>query len=517
MLPIIAAVVAALLGVGVTYALLTAKGQSREAEAKATLAESERRLLAADSDLAERAHRLQLEAREEVQREVQRLRETIETEAAERRRDLKETERRLRERESQMDRRMKNMDVREKTLSQRDEETQQRLEEAKAVVAQQKLELERVAQMPQAEAREILLERVAEEARVEMAHVVRRIEEEARDNAETKARKIITMAIQRCAVDQTTESSVSVVPLPSDEIKGRIIGREGRNIRTFEQLSGCDLVIDDTPEAVVISSFDPVRREVARIALMNLVNDGRIHPARIEDMLEKATAEVNVKMREAAERATADANVRLPKPMLEIFGRLLYRTSYGQNILKHSVEVSTIAASIAAELGADVQVSKRAALLHDLGKALDHQQEGTHVDLGVETMRRYRESEAVIAAAGEHHLDVGAMTSLESVIVQVADAISSSRPGARRESVDTYIKRLENLERIAESFTGVEKSFAIQAGREVRIVVKPEQVDDLSALRMARDVSQRIQEEMTYPGEIKVTVIRETRAVDYAK
>ncbi|HVF10474.1 MAG TPA: ribonuclease Y, partial [Abditibacteriaceae bacterium] len=421
------------------------------------------------------------------------------------------------ERETQMDRRLKNMDSREKTIAQRDEEAQQRLEEAKAVVAQQKQELERVAQMAQTEARELLLQRVADEARTEMDHVVRRIEEEARENAEVKARKIITMAIQRCAVDQTTESCVSVVPLPSDEIKGRIIGREGRNIRTFEQLSGCDLVIDDTPEAVVISSFDPVRREVARIALMNLVNDGRIHPARIEDMLEKATSEVNVKMREAAERATADANVRLPKPMLEIFGRLLYRTSYGQNILKHSVEVSTLAASIAAELGADVQVAKRAALLHDLGKAIDQQQEGTHVELGVEVMRRYREAEAVIVAAGEHHLDPSAMTSLESVIVQVADAISSSRPGARRESVDTYIKRLENLERIAESFTGVEKSFAIQAGREVRIVVRPEQVDDLSALRMARDISQRIQEEMTYPGEIKVTVIRETRAVDYAK
>jgi len=510
-------VIAAVIALGVGYAVATAGSKSKTAEADSALAEAKKRVADVDSNLATRQHELELESRDKVQREVERLRETIEKETAERRNELKENERRLRERETQVDRRVKNLDNREKQLEQRDVDTQQQLDNAAALVAQQKGELERVAQLPTNEARELLLQRVAEEARTEMDHVVRRIEEEARDKAEEKARKIIALAIQRCAVDQTAETSVAVVPLPSDEVKGRIIGREGRNIRTFEQLSGTDLVIDDTPEAVVISCFEPVRREVARVALMNLVNDGRIHPARIEDMLEKARAEVATKMREAAEAATADANVRLPKPLLEVFGRLLYRTSYGQNIMKHSVEVSTIAASIAAELGANVNVAKRAALLHDIGKALDHEHEGTHIDLGMEVMRRHRETEAVVLAAGEHHMDIAAMSSLEAVIVQIADAISSARPGARRENVETYIKRLQNLERIADSFQGVEKSFAIQAGREVRIIVRPEQVDDLTSLRMARDVAQRIQEEMTYPGEIKVTVIRETRAVDYAK
>lgn len=514
---VIAGVVCLAIGLGIGYVLVTSSMKGKAAEADTALAEAKKRVADVDSNLATRQHELEVESRDKVQREVERLRETIENETAERRRELKEGERRLRERETQVDRRAKNLDNREKQLDQRDTETQKQLEAAGVLVQQQKTELERVAQLPTAEARELLLQRVAEEARSEMDHVVRRIEEEARDRAEEKARKIIALAIQRCAVDQTAETSVAVVPLPSDEVKGRIIGREGRNIRTFEQLSGTDLVIDDTPEAVVISCFEPVRREVARVALMNLVNDGRIHPARIEDMLEKARAEVTQKMREAAESATAEANVRLPKPLLEVFGRLLYRTSYGQNILKHSVEVSTIAASIAAELGANVNVAKRAALLHDIGKALDHEHEGTHIDLGMEVMRRHRESEAVVQAAGEHHMDIAAMSSLEAVIVQVADAISSARPGARRENVETYIKRLQNLERIADSFQGVEKSFAIQAGREVRIIVRPEQVDDLTSLRMARDVAQRIQEEMTYPGEIKVTVIRETRAVDYAK
>jgi ribonuclease Y len=515
--PYLVSAVVGLLGIAIGCFAMVQLLKGKTEEATRAVAEAKKVSDHAESNIEARHRELQLEAREQVQGEVARLREAIEKETTERRAELKENERRLREKESNLDRRLRSLDQKEKGLTQREEEIDTRIEEAKQLVAQQKLELERVAQMPQAEAREILLQRVAEEARNEMAHVVRRIEEEAREDAEMKARKIITLAIQRCAVDQTAETAVSVVPLPSDELKGRIIGREGRNIRTFEQLSGCDLIIDDTPEAVVISSFEPVRREIARIALSNLVNDGRIHPARIEDMLNKAKAEVQQKMREAAERATTEAGVRLPKPMLEIFGRLLYRTSYGQNILKHSVEVATLAASIAAELGADVQTAKRAALLHDLGKALDHDQEGTHVDLGVEVMRRHKESEAVITAAAEHHLDVHSMSSIESVIVQIADAISSSRPGARRENVETYIKRLQNLERIADSFNGVEKSYAIQAGREVRIVVRPDQVDDVSSLKMAREVAQRIQEEMTYPGEIKVTVIREMRSVDYAR
>jgi ribonuclease Y len=517
------AIITLVLGLAAGAAIFSAIVRGRSREAQSTLLDAQRKLAEVEIDLAKRHQQLQLEAREETQREVSRLRELIEKEAAERRQEAKEAENRIRERESQLERRIKGLegrekglDSREKSLNSKEGEINRRLKEADSIFDAQKVELERVAALSQAEAKEILLARVGEEARSAMSSVVAKIEEETREKAEEKARKIIAMAIQRCAVDQTSETAVSVIPLPSEEIKGRIIGREGRNIRTFEQLSGVDLIIDDTPEAVVVSCFDPVRREIARIALASLVQDGRIHPARIEEVINRAKSEVQVKMREAAERACSDANVRLNRPMMEVFGRLLYRTSYGQNILKHSVEMARIASSIAAELGADVQVAKRAAFLHDIGKALDHDHEGTHVDLGVELMRRHRESEAVIKAAGEHHMDVAQMSSLESVIVQIADAISSARPGARRENVEIYMKRLEDLERIADSFKGVEKSYAIQAGREVRIVVRPDQIDDLGAMRLARDVAQRVHDEMTYPGEIKITVIRETRAQDIA-
>ncbi len=515
------ALAACLVGVAVTYLVVTAQSKTRAVEVSTALAEAERRSAQADTSIETRHKELQIEAREQVQREVALLRETIEKETADRRQEIKEGEQRLRERESQMERRAKNLDARDKAIEAQEAEAKKHLQEAQLTVQtsrdEQKRELERVARLPVAEAREILLQRVEEEVREEMSRVARRIEESVREDAERNARKVLALAIQRCAVDQTAETAVSVVPLPSDELKGRIIGREGRNIRTFEQLSGCDLIIDDTPEAVVVSCFEPMRREIARLALVNLVNDGRIHPARIEDMLNKARLDVQQRMREAADKATAEAHVRLSKPLLEVFGRLLYRTSYGQNILKHSVEVSGIAASIAAEIGADAQLCKRAGLLHDIGKALDQEHEGTHIELGEELLRRNREPEPVIRAAMEHHMDIGAMTSLEAVIVQIADAISSSRPGARRENVETYIKRLQNLERIGDSFQGVEKTFAIQAGREVRIIVKPDQLDDLLSLRLARDVAQRIQEEMTYPGEIKVTVIREMRSVEYAR
>lgn len=514
---LIVIVVVGLLGIGIGYVVVTLLSRNQSEQARTALQDAQKRAADFDTSIAARTKELEIEAREKVQEEVAKLRETIERETADRRREIKENEKRLRDRESQLDRRVRNLDNKEKQLATREEEIEKRLQEASTLVEQQRGELERVAQLPAEQAKEILLTRVAEEAREEMNHVARRIEEEAKERAEERARKIITFAIQRCAVDQTAETAVAVVPLPSDELKGRIIGREGRNIRTFEQMAGVDLIIDDTPEAVVVSCFEPVRREIARVALSNLVNDGRIHPGRIEEMLEKARAEVQQKMREAAEAATAEAHIRLPKGLLEVFGRLLYRTSYGQNILRHSVEVSTLAAGIAAEVGANVNVAKRAALLHDIGKALDHEHEGTHIDLGSEVLRRYRESEAVIQAAEEHHLDPTSMSSLEAVIVQIADAISSARPGARRENVEIYIKRLENLERIANSFNGVEKSFAIQAGRELRIVVKPEQVDDLTALKMSREVAQRIQDEMTYPGEIKVTVIRETRSVEFAR
>ncbi len=478
--------------------------------------EATRKLAELESDLGRRQAELRVEAREEIQREIAKLRDGIEADAADRRAQLKESESRLNDREGRLERRAREVEARDKTLGARAQQLDQKTAEADELIAARGAELERVARLSEGEAKELLLERVAAEARDSMAGVAARIEEEARDRAEERARKIIVMAIHRCAVDQTSESAVSVVPLPTEDLKGRIIGREGRNIRTFEQLSGTDLIIDDTPEAVMVSCFDPVRREIARQALADLVADGRIHPARIEEVLARAKTDITAKMREAAENACSEANVRLPKPMMEVVGRLLYRTSYGQNILKHSVEMAKIAATIAVEVGADVAVAKRAAFLHDIGKALDHDHEGSHVELGVELMKRHRESDAVVRAAGEHHMDTGQMSSLESVIVQIADMMSSARPGARRENVEIYMKRLAELERIADSFEGVEKSYAIQAGREVRIVVKPERVDDLAALRLARDVARRVQDEMTYPGEIKITVIRETRASEVA-
>ena len=509
-----------LVGIGAGAALLLSltrgKAQQQSALHDAQQRESQRKLAELESDLARRKAELKLEAREEIQREVARLRDGMEAETAERRAEIKDFEARLRERETRLDKRIKDVENRDKNLGARAEQLELKIGEADDLIVSRHAELERVAQLSAGEAKELLLQRVETEARAAMASVAARIEEEALEHAEERARKIIVMAIHRCAVDQTSESAVSVVPLTSEDLKGRIIGREGRNIRTFEQLSGTDLIIDDTPEAVMVSCFDPVRREVARLALASLVSDGRIHPARIEEVLTRAKGEITLKMREAAERACADANVRLPKPMMEVLGRLLYRTSYGQNILKHSVEMAKIAATIATEVGADVQIAKRAAFLHDIGKALDHDHEGTHVDLGVELMKRHRESDAVVSAAGEHHMDTGQMSSLEAVIVQIADMISSARPGARRENIEIYMKRLADLEKIADSFEGVEKSYAIQAGREVRIVVKPERVDDLAALRLARDVARRVQDEMTYPGEIKITVIRETRASEVA-
>ncbi len=508
-------------GSAITFVALT-RGANQRANERASASieenqrESERKVAEMQSDLARRQAELKLGAREEIQREVARLRDAMEAETAERRAEIKESETRLRERETRLDRRIKEVEGRDKNLGERAVQLEDKISEADDLIVQRHGELERVARLSEVEAKELLLQRVEEEAREAMSSVVARIEEEMRDRAEERARKLLVMAMHRCAVDQTSESAVSVVALPTDDLKGRIIGREGRNIRTFEQLSGTDLIIDDTPEAVMVSCFDPVRREIARTALADLVSDGRIHPARIEEVLARAKGEIAVKMREAAERACNDANVRLPKPIMEVVGRLLYRTSYGQNILWHSVEMAKIAATIAVEVGADVNVAKRGAFLHDIGKALDHDHEGTHVALGVELMKRHRESDAVIRAAGEHHHDVAEMSSLEAVIVQIADMMSGSRPGARRENVEIYVKRLAELEKIADSFEGVEKSYAIQAGREVRIVVKPERVDDLAALRLARDVARRVQDEMTYPGEIKITVIRETRASEIA-
>ncbi|MBE3559476.1 MAG: ribonuclease Y [Ktedonobacteraceae bacterium] len=460
----------------------------------------------------------QHEALREARNETARFRDTIEKENAERRTELQRQERRLQQKEELLERKVESLEQRERKLINKERSLDQAREEVESLKLQQQQELERIARLSEEQARELLLSRIENRVRTEAAQRVRRIEEQAREEAESRAREIITLAIQRCASDQVAESVVSVVPLPNDEMKGRIIGREGRNIRALEAATGVDLIIDDTPEAVILSGFDPVRREVARIALTKLILDGRIHPARIEDVVAKARQEVDAVIREAGERAALEANVHGLQPeLLKILGRLHFRTSYGQNVLAHSVEVSILAATMAHELGADVNVCKTAALLHDLGKAIDQEVEGPHAVIGGEIARRFGKSPRIIHAMVAHHASETEPQTLEAAIVQAADAISAARPGARRETIDLYIKRLEALEHIANSFTGVEKSFAIQAGREIRIIVKPEEVDEYTANLLASDIAHKIEESMDYPGQIKVCVVRETRAVDYAR
>ena len=446
------------------------------------------------------------------------LRSEMENEHREKRAEIQRLERRLAQKEETLERRLETMEGRERQLQDRDAAVTLAKQEADSLLAVQNDRLQQLAGLSREEAKGLFLKSVEDDSRHEAAKLMREIEETARRDGERKARKIVTDIIQRCSVDQTSETTVSVVPLPNDEMKGRIIGREGRNIRAFETMTGVDLIIDDTPEAVVLSGFDPVRREIARIALTNLIVDGRIHPGRIEEIIKKAQAEVDSRIQEAGERAVLETGLTgLAPEIVHLLGKMKYRTSYGQNVLNHSIEVSHIAAMLAAELGADVAVARRAGLLHDLGKAVDFELEGRpHALLTGDLLRRYKELEPVVHAAEAHHHDVDPST-VEAILVICGDQISAARPGARRETLETYVKRLKKLEEIGEGFPGVEKTFAVQAGREIRVIVKPEQIDDLEALRLARDMAKRIEEEMEYPGQIKVTVIRETRAVDYAK
>ncbi len=453
----------------------------------------------------------------EAKEEVLRLKTELDREVRDRRNEVQRSERRVQQREESLDKKMDSLEAREESLNRKQEDLQRLTDEAQAMHDRQLGELERIAQMTQEEARGVIMTRVQKEAFHDAAVMVREIEQNAKEEADKKARNIIAMAIQRCASDHVAETTVSVVNLPNEDMKGRIIGREGRNIRTLETATGVDLIIDDTPEAVIVSAFDPVRREVARLALEKLIADGRIHPGRIEEMVEKARKEVDTQIREAGEQAVFETNMHsLHHELVKLLGRMRYRTSYGQNVLRHSIEVSHLAGLMAAELGADVQLAKRAGLLHDIGKAVDHEQEGTHVQLGGELARKYREPPEVVHCILAHHNDIEPQT-LEAVLVQAADAISAARPGARRESIENYIRRLEKLEEIANSFPGVEKSFAIQSGREVRIAVKPEDVNDAGTLILAREIAKRIEKELEYPGQIKVNVIRETRSVEYAK
>ena len=465
-------------------------------------------------DDAKTRHReILLEAKDEALR----IKTAAEADIRERRVEQQRQERRLQQKEETLDRRIEQLDRRERSVSQKERETEALHEDATRVKQQTLKELERVSGLSIDEAKSFLVHQVEEEARQDANRRVREVEAEAKEEAERRARKIVTLSIQRCAAEQVAESVSNVVHLPNDEMKGRIIGREGRNIRALESATGVDVIIDDTPDAVTLSGFDPIRREIARIALQKLIADGRIHPARIEEVVQKARQELDQTLRDEGEQAAIKANVHgLHPELIKIMGRLKFRTSYGQNVLLHSVEVAHLAAMIAAELGADVTVARTAGFLHDIGKAVDHEVEGPHALIGADIVRRFGKSPKIVHAIAAHHNDEEPQT-VEPIIISSADAISGARPGARRETVENYIKRLEALEDVANSFPGVDKSFAIQAGREVRIIVRPDQVDDIGALRLARDIVKKIEETLEYPGQIKVTVLRETRAVDYAR
>ena len=474
-------------------------------------------------DAEERASSIKKEAVLEAKEEVLKLKTDTENECRERRNEVQKMEARLLEKEENLDRKNDLLDKKMQSIDDAKAELEnkkQDLENAKQDILKERenitKELEKVAGLSKEEAKKQVVDSIIDDARKEAGNIVRDIEQQAQEEGEKKARDIITLAIQKCATDQTADVTVTTVSLPTDEMKGRIIGREGRNIRAIENATGVDLIVDDTPDAVILSSFDPIRREVARLTLEKLVTDGRIHPARVEDIVEKVKKDIEQTIKDAGENACFEAGVfNLHPELIKIMGRLKYRTSYGQNVLKHSLETSYIAGLLAGELGANIQLAKRAGLLHDIGKALDFEMEGTHISIGVDVAKKYKESPEVIHCIEAHHGGVE-FKSIEAILVQVADAISSARPGARRESLDAYVKRLEKLEAIANSFKGVDSSFAIQAGREIRIAVKPEEVDDASMVILAKEIARKIESELEYPGQIKVNIIRETRATDVA-
>ena len=503
---VVGAVIGALIGIAYRKKVAEREISSAEEEAKRIINES---IKSAESKKREAL----LEAKEEIHKN----RTEYEREVKERRAELSKQERRLQQKEENLDRKTDALEKKTETLNRKLAEADAQQEEIKKVKQAQMEMLEKISGYTIEEAKQYLISNVETEVTHEMAVKIKEIEAQFKEEADNKAREIVALAIQRCAVDHASEITVSVVPLPNDEMKGRIIGREGRNIRSIETLTGCDLIIDDTPEAITVASFDPVRREVARLALEKLIADGRIHPARIEEMVAKAQKEVNAVIKSEGERAVFETGVQgLHPDLVKLLGRQKYRTSYGQNVLNHSIEVAHIAGLMASELGVDVATAKRAGLLHDIGKSIDHEVEGSHVTIGVDIAKKYKESEDVIHAIHAHHGDVEPHTVI-ACLVQAADAISAARPGARRENIENYVKRLEKLEEVSKSFPGIESTYAIQAGREIRVMVKPDQVSEDQMTLLARDIAKKIEEELTYPGTIKVHVLRETKAIEYAK
>jgi ribonuclease Y len=507
---LVAVIIALVVGIATGYLL-----RRSIAESKLGAAEEEARKLL--DEAIKQAETKRKEVLVEAKDEVYRIRQEAERDNRERRRELDRMERRLIQKEESLDKKLDNIEQKDQVIREKETMVEKTQEDLNLILTQQLKEMERISGMSSEQARELLLHNVEQQIRAEAAALIREIEAEAKEEADKRAREIVTLAVQRCAADVAAETTVSVVSLPNDEMKGRIIGREGRNIRTFETLTGVDLIIDDTPEAVILSSFDPVRREIARVALEKLIIDGRIHPARIEEMVEKASKDIEQEIREVGEQAAFEVGVHgLHPEIIKLLGRLKYRTSYGQNVLKHSVEVAYLAGVMAAELEVDAVAARRAGLIHDIGKAVDHEVTGSHIEIGVELAKRYRENNEIQHAVAAHHGDIEPL-SIEAVLIQAADAISAARPGARRETLETYIKRLEKLENVVTEFQGVERAYAIQAGREVRIMVKPEEIDDPSAINLSREVARKVEQELDYPGQIKVVVIRETRAVDFAK